>query len=134
MSASAKKIVRASDAMRSGVMTIDGLATVKEAVITMRDNQVSALLVERRNADDAWGIVTIRDLIQGVIIPGRPAVDVNVFEVMTKPIIMVPADMDIRYVARLLHRNGLSQVPVERFGELVGMISLESLILHEDIF
>ncbi|OQX20289.1 MAG: histidine kinase [Desulfobulbaceae bacterium A2] len=134
MSSSAKKIVRARDAMRAGVITIDGLATAKEAVARMREHQINSLLVEKRHADDVWGIVTIRDLIQGVIVPGRPAVDVNVFEVMTKPIVMVPADMDIRYVARLLHRTRLSQVPVEHFGELLGMISLSSLVLHEDIF
>jgi len=127
-------IIRAKDVMRAGLVTIDGLATIKEAADKMRAEHVSCLLVEKRNSDDAWGIVAIRDLIQGVIIPGRPSTDVNVFEVMTKPVITVPADMDIRYVARLLHRTGLSRVPVEEHDELIGMISLSSLILHETIF
>ena len=127
-------IVRARDVMKPGLVTIDGLATIKEAAQKMRDEHVTCLLVDKRNEDDAWGIVAIRDLIQGVIIPGRPSADVNVFEVMTKPVITVPADMDIRYVARLLHQSGLSRVPVEKNGELIGMISLSSLVLHETIF
>ncbi|MCI5223539.1 MAG: CBS domain-containing protein, partial [Candidatus Electrothrix sp. AR4] len=68
------------------------------------------------------------------IIPGRAATDVNVFELMTKPVITVPPDMDIRYVARLLHNASLSRVPVEENGELIGLISLSSLILHASIF
>jgi CBS domain-containing protein len=53
---------------------------------------------------------------------------------MTKPMITVPPDMDIRYVARLLHNTGLSRVPVEENGELIGIISLFSLVLRESIF
>lgn len=134
MSGEQTTIIRAHDVMRSGLVTIDGLATIKEAADKMRAEHVTCLMVERRNPDDAWGIVVIRDLIKGVILPGRPATDVNVFEVMSKPIITVPADMDIRYVARLMYQYRLSRVPVEKQGELIGMISLSSLVLHESIF
>jgi CBS domain-containing protein len=127
-------IIRARDVMRTKLATIDGMATVREAADKMREEHLSHLLVERRNADDVWAIVSIRDLVEGVLIPDRPAEDVNVFEVMTKPVITVPPDMDIRYVARLLHNTGLSRVPVEENNELIGMISLSSLILHESIF
>lgn len=129
-----KIIIRARDVMRSRLVTINGMATVREAADKMRAEHVSHLLVEKRDANDAWAIVAVRDLIQGVIVPGRAATDVNVFEIMSKPVITVPADMDIRYVARLLHNTGLSRVPVEENGELVGMISLSSLVLHESIF
>lgn len=134
MSAEKHSIIRASDVMRRGIIAIDGLATVKEAAEKMRAEKIACLLVEKRNADDAWGIVVIQDLIRGVIIPGRPSTDVNVFEVMTKPVITVPADMDIRYVARLLHRLRLQRMPVEEKGELIGMVSLTNLILNESLF
>lgn len=127
-------IIRARDVMLPGLVTINGMATAKEAADKMREEQVVHLLVERRGPNDAWAIVSIRDLIQGVILPGRAAADVNVFGLMTKPVITVPPDMDIRYVARLLHNTGLSQVPVEENGELIGMISLSSLVLHESVF
>ena len=129
-----EKIIRARDVMQTTLAFIDGMATVREAVDKMRDEHLSYLLVERRNADDAWAIISIRDLVEGVLVADRSAEDVNVFEVMTKPVITVPPDMDIRYVARLLHNTGLSRVPVEENGELIGIISLSSLILHESIF
>ncbi len=120
--------------MRNKLVTIDGLATVREAAEKMRSEHVTYLLVERRSPDDAWAIVAIRDLVEGVVVPGRAATDVNVYEVMTKPVITVPGDMDIRYVAGLLHHTGLSRVPVEEEDQLVGMISLSSLILAETLF
>lgn len=134
MVAAGSPIVRARDVMHKGIVSIDGMATAKEAAAKMRKEKVSALLVEKRHPDDAWGIIVIQDLIRGVIIPGRSSADVNVYEVMTKPIITVPADMDIRYVARLIYRAGIRRAPVESQCELVGMISLSSLILENELF
>lgn len=128
------KIVRAKDVMQKTVTSIDGMATAKEAVAKMREQRINNLLVEKRHPDDAWGIIVVQDLIRGVILPGRSSEEVNVYEIMTKPVITVPADMDIRYVARLLYRAGIRRAPVEEGGELVGMISLSSLVLENELF
>jgi len=110
------------------------MATAKEAAAKMRSEKVSCLLVEKRHADDAWGILVVQDFIKGVIMPGLSPDEVHVYELMTKPIITVPADMDIRYVARLICRAGIRRASVEDGGELVGMISLSALILDNDFF
>jgi CBS domain-containing protein len=127
-------IVRARDVMNKRIVSIDGMATAKEAAAQMRSEKVSCLLVKKRHADDAWGMLVIQDFIKGVIMLGRSPAEVNVYEIMTKPIITVPADMDIRYVARLLYRAGIRRAPVEDGGELIGMISLSSLILDNELF
>jgi len=127
-------IIRARDVMRKGIVSIDGMATAKEAAARMRLEKVSCLLVEKRQIDDAWGILVVQDFIKGVIIPGRSPDEVHVYEIMTKPIITVPADMDIRYVARLINRAGIRRAPVEDGGDPIGMIALSSLILDNEFF
>ncbi len=129
-----KTIIRARDIMHKGIVSIDGMATAREAAAHMRSEKVSSLLVEKRHTDDAWGILVVQDFIKGVIIPGYSPDEVNVYEIMTKPIITVSADMDIRYVARLIYRADIRRAPVEDNGELVGMISLSSLILDNELF
>ncbi len=120
--------------MHKGIVTIDGMATARDAAAKMRSEKVSYLLVEKRHSDDAWGLVAVQDFVKGVIIAGRSPEEVNIYEIMTKPIITVPADMDIRYVARLIYRAGIRRAPVEDGGELIGMISLSSLILDNELF
>ena len=127
------RIVRARDVMQEGISSIDGMATAGEAAAMMRKEKDHALLVEKRHPDDAWGIVTYLDLIQGVIVPGRSAEEVHVYEIMTKPVIPVPAEMDIRYVVRFMHRTGIRRAPVEENGKLVGMVALYSLVLNTDL-
>lgn len=134
MSTDSTPIIRARDVMNRRIVSIDGMATAKEAAAKMRSEKVPSLLVNKRHTDDAWGIVVVQDFIKGVIIPGRLPAEVNVYEIMTKPVITVPADMDIRYVARLIFRAGIRRAPVEYEGELIGMISLTSLILENELF
>jgi CBS domain-containing protein len=115
------------------ILSVDGMTSAKEAAVKMRSYQATDLLVAKRNDDDAWGIVTIMDLVKNVIVPGRDAENVFVYEIMTKPVITVPARMDIRYVIRLMQRIGVRRAPVEDKGEIVGMITLYSLVLNHDI-
>jgi len=124
---------RARDVMLKEVLSIDGMASAREAAAEMRSHQAAELLVAKRNEEDAWGIVTIMDLVNGVIVPGHDAENVFVYEIMTKPVITVPAEMDIRYAIRLMQRIGVRRAPVDDKGEIVGMLNLSSLILNNDI-
>ncbi|RKN78098.1 MULTISPECIES: CBS domain-containing protein [Ulvibacterium] len=124
----------AKDVMTKRVVLIDGMATAKEAVDVMRKEGVEALIVKKRHPQDAYGIVVIHDLIKGVIIPDKTSEEVNVFEIMTKPVISVPADMEVRYVASLLMKVGFRMAPVEENGEYIGMVSISDLILDNLLF
>jgi CBS domain-containing protein len=122
-------IIRARDAMRSDLHFIDGMANAKEAADLMRANKAEALIVQKRHPDDAYGVVSMIDLLHGVVATNRPPEQVNVYELMTKPVITVPADMDIRYVVRLLLNAKIRRAPVEDKGEYVGMITLTDLVM-----
>ncbi len=129
-----RPIVRAKDVMAKKTVMIDGMATARDAVLKMRSEGVYSLLVNKRSPDDAWAIVVYQDIVKGVILPDRSPDDVHVYEIMTKPVITVPADMDIRYVARLIYNAGVRRAPVEDKGEIIGVITLASLVLENKLF
>lgn len=134
MNKTGNDIIRSEDVMVRKVAWVNGMATAKEAASIMKAEKVYSLLVEKRHPDDAWGILAVQDLVGGVLVTGRRPEEVNVYEIMTKPVITVPAKMDIRYVSRLLYRAGIRRAPVEENDEIVGMISLSSLILGNNLF
>ncbi len=127
------KITRVRDVIQKEVLSIDGMASAKEAAAMMRANKASELLVAKRNDDDAWGIITIMDLVKNVVVPDRDAETVFVYEIMTKPVITIPAEMDIRYAIRLIQRVGIRRAPVEHMGEIIGIVTLASLILDNNL-
>ncbi len=122
-------VVRVRDVMKTKVDMVDGLATVAEALQTMKHVETKALIVKKRHEDDEYGILLIPDIARQVIAHDRAPDRVNVYEVMTKPVISVPPDMDIRYAARLFQRCHISRAPVLENGEVVGIISLTDMVL-----
>lgn len=118
----------ARDIMTTDVVTIDGNATVREAIDLMREKGVRCLIVERRSPDDAYGIVTQRDIVYEVVAWQRDPTEVKVHEIMTKPLVLVNKDLDLRHVARLMANVGLSRAPVIFDGKLQGIVSVSDIL------
>jgi CBS domain-containing protein len=53
---------------------------------------------------------------------------VKVHEIMTKPLVVVNKDLDIRHVARLMANVGLSRAPVIFDGRLQGIVSVSDIL------
>jgi signal-transduction protein with cAMP-binding, CBS, and nucleotidyltransferase domain len=109
---------------------VDGLATVQEAVDIMRAKGTSSVIVDRRHDHDEYGIVVIHDIAEHVVGKNRSLTRVNMYEIMSKPVISIDADMDIKYAIRLLYRFGLSRAIVIEHGSLVGLVTLRDLVLR----
>ena len=54
-----KRNIRVSEVMVSDLHTIEGLATVTEAVEIMSRHSISSLVVNRRDADDESGLIDV---------------------------------------------------------------------------
>ncbi|MHA1569949.1 MAG: CBS domain-containing protein [Alphaproteobacteria bacterium] len=118
------------DAMTTSPYTIDGLANVAEAVELMRRHQVSSLVVDRRHEGDEYGLLAVHDIAAKVVQGDRPPERLSVYEVMTKPVITVDADMDIKYAIRLISRFGLSRTLATEKGKLAGIVTLRDMVLR----
>ena len=118
---------KAKDIMTTEVVRIQGSATVKEAINLMKETGLRALIVERRNEEDAYGIVTETDIVYKVIAYGKNPSTVQVHEIMTKPVITVNPDLGVEYVARLFANTGIRRAPVIQ-GEILGIVSVSDII------
>ena len=129
-----KSRITVADVMTPSVRTIGGMATVREAINTLRDADVSSLAVERRDADDEYGMVVVSDIAREVIAKDRSPDRVNVYEIMTKPVLCLPPNMDIKYAARLLVDFKLTRaMVVDQARAPVGIITLRDMVLcHAD--
>lgn len=109
---------------------IEGLATVPEALDRMKARHISSLVVERRDAQDEFGLLLVADVAREVIGQSRPLSRTNVYEVATKPAPTVDADMNIKYAIRYMARFGLSHCVVLHGRDLVGLVTLRDLTLR----
>ena len=116
--------------MSSMPAPIDGMATVHEALELMRENDAYSLVVERRRPGDEYGMVVVSDIANKVIAHNRSPDRVNVYEIMSKPVLTVNADMEIKYAIRLLGRFGLSRGVVVDGNEPVGFVTLTDMVFR----
>lgn len=126
---SERKVVRVRDVMKPKVDIVEGMMTVKDALATMKHIETKALIVNKRHEDDEYGIVMLSDIAKYVLAKDRAPERVNVYEVMSKPVICINPDMDIRYCARLFDKFGLSRAPVVENNKVIGIISFTDMVL-----
>ena len=125
-----RKIVRVKDVMKRDFDMVDGLTTVSETLGKMKHIDTKCVIVNKRHDDDAYGMVLISDIAKQVLAKDKAPDRVNVYEIMSKPVITVEQDMDIRYCARLFEKFGLSRAPAVNKGVIVGIVSLTDLVLR----
>ena len=123
------KLIRVRDIMKTNLDRVDGMDTVESALEKMIHIETKSLVVNKRNEHDEYGIVMISDIARKVLAKDRPPSRVNIYEIMTKPVISVDPDMDIRYCARLFTRFDLSRALVIHNGEILGIISLTDMVM-----
>jgi len=124
-----KNIIRIREVMKINIVMIDGLATVREALALMQEKSVKALIVNKRHEDDEYGMVIVADIAREVLGKNASPDRVSVYEIMTKPVVTVHPDMDIRYASRLLSRMGFARAPVVDGRTLVGTVSYTDMVL-----
>ena len=122
---------KAKDIASNKLFYIDGLASVRDAIQLMKDKNVQALIIQKRNSADANGIITINDIIKGVIILNKTIDEVSVYEIMTKPVFSISAHLNVKYVPRLMHTFNVKIAPVEENGEYIGVIDYAQLLFTE---
>ncbi len=123
-------LIQVRQVMKTKFDVVDGMTTVQDALDTMRHVDTKALIVKKRHENDEYGMVLISDIAKKVLAVDHAIERTNIYEIMSKPVITVPPDMDIRYCARLFDRYNLSRAPVVEHGEVIGIVSFTDMVLH----
>ena len=127
---SARVPTRVGDVMTPELHSIDGLATVADAVALMQQHDVDALAVNRRDETDEVGLLVVSDIARHVIARHRSPERVNVYEIMSKPVLTLPPDMLVRYAVRLLVQFEISRaIVVNHQRDPVGFVTLRDLVV-----
>jgi len=121
--------LKVKDVMKTNIDIVDGMKTVKDALEEMKHVETKSLIVDRRDENDEWGIVVISDIARQVLAKNISPERTNIYEIMTKPVITVSEDMNIRYCAQLFANFNLSRAPVVKDNHIVGIVSYTDMVL-----
>jgi len=117
--------LKVRDVMVREVITADENSTVKEAVDIMNEFQIGSLIVLQKGK--AVGIVTERDFLRRVISRGKDAMNVEVKEIMTTPLVVVEPSSDLEQAVRLMFKKKIKKLAVVDANKLVGIVTLTDI-------
>ncbi len=116
------------DIMKTRVITISAFATVREAMLMMREQGIKSLVVNKSNEHDAYGLLTY-DAILKTIVAEEGDIDlINVYDICNKPALIVSRELDVKHVARLMVAIGIQRILVTNANELVGIITMNDIV------
>jgi len=124
-----RKLITVRDVMKKDVDFVDGKMTVMEALQMMKNIETKSLIVQKRDDNDEYGIVLLSDIVKKVLAKDRSPNRVNIFEIMSKPVINIDPNMDIRYCARLFEQFGLTRAPVVENRTIIGLVSATDIVM-----
>jgi CBS domain-containing protein len=114
--------------MKTDVVTISPLATVREALMLMKEHGVKSLVVDKRHAGDAYGLVAYSDIAKAVVADDGDVDLLNVYDIAQKPALQISQHLETRYLARLMIQYSANRVLVIDNNELQGLVSLTDVV------
>lgn len=110
------------------VLTVDRLASVLDAIGTMSQANIGALVISED--DQPVGIFTERDYLRKIALEGRSSRDTRVEEVMSAPLITVTPGEDTRSAMETMTECRCRHLVVVDADDMVGIVSLGDLVKH----
>lgn len=111
----------------SEVATVSAFATVRELLQIMGKHKSKSVVVEKRTAYDAFGIVTYTNILDAIYKEDGDIDLLNVYDIMTKPVIQISCEIDIDNAATMMVNHGINRLLVTNAEELKGIISMSDI-------
>ncbi len=124
------KIVRVRDVMKTNFDMVEGVDTIATILRNSQHPETKCFIVNVRSDDDEYGIVLLSDIAKQVLAKDKSPERVNVYEIMSKPVISVDPEMDIRYCTRLFENFGLARAPVVENRKVIGVVGYTDIVLN----
>jgi len=103
--------------------------SVLQTVCAMVDRNIGAVPIVHNGK--LVGIFSERDLMRRVVAEGRDCRSTCMAEVMTDDPLTVTTTEDLENCMALMRRHGFRHLPVCHEGQLIGIVSLRDILLHD---
>lgn len=110
---------------------IDADAPIYDAIEKMIDRRIRSLLVKPRDERDAFGVITVRDIVGKALAQNLDLNKTKVGQIATKPLVCIDKGMDVEYAINLMSKFNISRVFVNDGKEIIGIVSLLDVMSAE---
>lgn len=112
----------------TNLVSISPMATIREALNTMRDNKVKSLIVNKLTPSDAYGILTYKNILQAIVAEEGDIDLLNVYDTCSKPAIQISKELNVKYAAQMMVNQSIKRILVIDNNELEGILTMTNIL------
>lgn len=116
--------MKVEEIMTKKIEYIEPGATVYDAMEKMVDKRLRSLVVEPRDEEDVYGVITVRDIAFKVIGKNLDPKKIKVEEITSKPVVCINKDMSLEHTLALMEKFNIARVFVCGDKKTIGVVSL----------
>lgn len=114
------------EVMSRNPVTITKNETVSSAAATMKERDVSALIVV--DGTKVTGILTDYDIVHKVVAKGMHPSEMKVSDIMTTPVVSIHPHTEVQNAARKMSKEGIRRLVVADDSELKGIVTENDIL------
>jgi CBS domain-containing protein len=123
------RVANILEAKGSDVLTVRPSDSVFDVARRLQHEKVGALVVSK-DGDALDGIISERDISNGVALHGPNIESLLASDLMTREVITCSSDDRISDVAKVMTERRIRHVPVRNGAKIIGMISIGDILKH----
>jgi signal-transduction protein with cAMP-binding, CBS, and nucleotidyltransferase domain len=113
---------------KENIVTVNLTAPLKDALTLMNEKGVKAVIVEKANENDAYGILTYKNILKAFVSSHGNIELLNVYDICTKPAITISGELEIKYAAHMMVNQDIKRVIITKANNLVGLLTMTDII------
>ena len=117
-----------NEIMEKSVVILDESTSVSAAAEIMKTKGISSILVKDPHSDKIKGIVTERDILYRVVAEAKGTFKVSIGSIMSSPLVSIEKETQCIEAITIMRKKGLRRLPVIDKGNVVGIVTLMSLV------
>ena len=113
---------------KNKLVSISPMATVREALKLMRTHSVRSIIVEKTQADGAYGLVTFKNILQSIVAEDGDIDLLNVYDIAAIPAVSVSSELNVKYAAKMMVNSSIKRLLIIDNNELQGILTMTDII------
>jgi signal-transduction protein with cAMP-binding, CBS, and nucleotidyltransferase domain len=117
------------------LITLPQVATIREALIKMKSENVKSIIIEKSQINGAYGLITYKNILQSIVAEDGDIDLLNIYDIANIPALSVSRKLDIKYASKMMIQNSIKRLLVVDNNELYGILTMSDIIdvLMEEI-
>ena len=111
----------------AGIITTGPATTVSEVADIIARERIGAVVVTEQD-DQVVGIISERDIVNGLSKRGTNLLDLPISDVMTREVFTCPMTEDVNQLRREMTNRRARHIPIVEEGRLIGIISIGDIV------